>query len=62
MAALGVGWEEQLFHLHFPSIGARFPILFLICVKLVIIGIETEVVLKRVFVDPKGEMTNGENC
>ena len=24
--------------------------------------IRTEVAVKRVFVDPRGEMTNGENC
>ena len=28
-ASLGVGWEEQLFHFRFPSIGSRFLLHFL---------------------------------
>ena len=28
LAALGVGWEEQLLHLCFPSVGARFLLSF----------------------------------
>ena len=29
LAALGVGWEERLFHFCFPDSGARFIVLFL---------------------------------
>ena len=36
--ALRVGWEEQLFHFCFPSIGGRFIVLFFMHLKLVTIG------------------------
>ena len=29
LVALGVGWEEQLFHFCFPNSGANFLVLFL---------------------------------
>ena len=32
LASLGVGWDERLFHFCFPTISARFLLLFLITI------------------------------
>ena len=37
LAALGVGWEERLFHLCFPSSDARF-LSYCLLLKLVTVG------------------------
>ena len=37
LAALGVGWEERLFHFCFPSSGSRFLFYFLL-LNLVTVG------------------------
>ena len=38
LVSLGVGWEERLFHLCYLDSGSRFLVLFIIFLKLVIVG------------------------
>ena len=53
LATLGVGWEEQLLHFCFPSVGAKFlfPILnvFRACINSRLKDIKVEIILLSYF-------------